>query len=128
MFHYLFGKRYTRFPVADPKFPQTGGIILSKLMSRLCSMKKIPNLLLTNYFMLLLKYLLNGYDAISPSLCKSLLKPKIGYDLKITCTILGINEILSDQDPMTKSRAVTLLFLGMDYIFFWALAITTLFM
>lgn len=103
IFHYLYAKKYVRkFPDTVPKFPQTGRIILTKLMSRLCSMKEIPNLLLTTYFMLLLIYLLNGYDAISPSLCKTLLRPKIGYDLKITCTTLEVNEILSDQDPINK--------------------------
>lgn len=87
-------------------------------MSRLCSMKEIPNLSLTTYFMLFLKYLLNGYDAISSCLCKSLLRPKIAYDLKITCTTLEIDEMLSAQNPVTKSWAVTLLFLGMDCVFF----------
>lgn len=100
-------KKYVRkFPDTVPKFPQTGGIILSKLMSRLCSMKEIPNLLLTIYFTLftyfMLLYLLNGYDAISPSFCKALLRLKIGYDLKVPCTTLEANEILSDQDLINK--------------------------
>lgn len=97
-------------------------------MSRLCSTKEIPNLLLTTYFKLLLKYLLNGYDAISPSLCKILLRQKIGYDSKITYSTLEINDILSDQDPITKSWAVTLLFLGMGCVFSWALAMAAFFM
>lgn len=87
-----------------------GGIILRKLMSRLCSMKEIPNLLLTACFMSLIKYLLNGSDAISPSLCKILLWPKIGYDLKMTWPQWKS----MTNDPLTKSWAVTFLFLGVD--------------
>lgn len=91
------------FLTLTPNSHKLGGIILSKLMNRLCSMKEIPNLLLITYFMLLLNYLLNRYDAISPSHCKIFLRQKIGNDLKITYTTLEINEILSDQDPVTKS-------------------------
>jgi len=63
--------------------------------------------------MYLLKYLPNRYGATYPSVCKTLLRPKIGYDLKIICTRFKVNVIHPDQDPVSKSQGVTPLILAM---------------
>lgn len=86
-----------------PYIPTNWRGSFSKLMSGSCSLKKIPNQLITTYFMLLLKYLLNEYGATYASVCKNPLRPKIGYDLKIIRTTLEFNVIYPDQDPVSKS-------------------------
>lgn len=49
------------------------------------------------YVTLLLEYLPNEDDATYPSVCKTTLRLKIGYDLKKICTTLEVNMTPSDQ-------------------------------
>lgn len=60
-------------------------------------------LLITTYFTLLLNYLPNEYSSTQPSVCKTLLRPKIGQDLKWICTTLEFELIRPNQDPVSNS-------------------------